>query len=244
MVEMNQFDIEEFFDETKLALNVEEVTLKVVNRLGCPSAFYNKTILLDSKLVNFRTEQDILKIKNAIYHEMIHARNYEKLTEEQVKDIFNSGRSKLRMGYKLLDEAQAYKEANNNYKETESALKSSEKDLEYVFFDHLVKGRFVQCNDEKGRDDLFMAFYDYISLLIMSYLVKGHLKNTVFNEVVEYLLNSANDPLETKSIKDFENTAVETIKIIQRKIPHDKQAIFIGNICIDDYRLQEAGVTK
>lgn len=181
------------------------------------------------------TNEQCNHICNSILHELIHARNFFSLQNEEREKIINNKMTLAHYGWKVLDKYSAYKEANQVYPETADELNGNVDDV-FKAFEHMGKGILIKESDW----NLYDAFYNYCSALIVRYILdkQNLLKENTENykrgvkkymEDLEYSYNKM--PLTYKQYESLGRRLVSDLLIL---VPEKSKKVFKYNTHIRD----------
>lgn len=182
------------------------------------------------------TEHQLLKIRNTLYHELIHIREMEQIPSDIHKRL-TEVRSMARMGYILLNEYVAYYEANLIYPELPSDLNSSDEEILNLFYKHMTKG-FLTIGGRTRRTEsdewkFFEACYDNFSALIPKYIICGCIGDgsepyVQLNKAVQQLAQYYHDR-NSLTVSDYEKIGREFIDTIIYDLSSYKRKTFWSN---------------
>lgn len=244
--EESGFDPERFIAELKNKMNVKrgvKLQLNANDKDSCNIAHHDETSsLIEVGTLGYDfsnlTEHQLVKIKNTLYHEMVHVREREQLPSVLTKELFNGKRTLALFGYKLLNDYTAYLEANEIYPESPEDMHSSPEKFLFVFYDHLTKGKlFIDknnpCRSESDEWRFFDAFCDYCIGLIALYIVCGGINKdefaySKFNKAVEQL-SSYYPGREGLTYDDYAKIGKEYIDTIIYDLSSSERRIFWDN---------------
>lgn len=167
-----------------------------------------------------------LNLYNTILHELIHVKN-RVYAEPDVQEKLDSGLYRRHLGhfgYMIYDEYIAYREANEQFKQTASILKESEATLVNIFYRHLITKNLVVdkaigYRTKEDKATFYRAFLDYCNAVIAIYVIKGRLEGVGreierLNYCMKYLEESYENKSHLLSWSEYIELAKEFIKRI------------------------------